>query len=88
MIHELRLSLGCGCDAKWVLELHVEMKTRWNGCQLKSNQLSNRQRERLMRPAAEANYWLVVIKDAHKLFENPPSPPHIRIYKPPSYDEA
>eukprot|EP00656_Telonema_subtile_P057818 TRINITY_DN95_c0_g1_i2.p1 TRINITY_DN95_c0_g1~~TRINITY_DN95_c0_g1_i2.p1 ORF type:complete len:574 (+),score=58.96 TRINITY_DN95_c0_g1_i2:174-1895(+) len=80
--HDLRIRMHEDTNG-WT---EVEVKTRWSGCAPKSNQISSRQRERLQEP--EARFMLMVIGDAGNLFQNPPTSPRIKIYKPPSYKQA
>lgn len=62
----------------------VEVKTRWDGCRVK---LSARQLSRLLDPSDD--YMLLVVGDASRLFESPPSPPQVRIvHSPPRPADA
>lgn len=70
-------------EAEW---RHVEVKTRWSGCDPRMNEMSDRQRKRLLNP--KDSYMLLVVGDAHKLFATPASAPRVRLYEPaPTYME-
>jgi hypothetical protein len=60
---------------------HIEVKTRWRGCDPRMNQISERQLRRLRDP--RDSYMLLVVGDAHKLFGHPPAPPRVRQYESP-----
>ena len=60
---------------------HVEVKTRWSGCDPRMNQMSDRQRERLLDPGD--SYMLLLLGDASRLFESPAAPPRVRLYESP-----
>ena len=58
---------------------HVEVKTRWEGSNPRMNLMSDRQRERLQDPGD--SYMLLLVGDAHRLFENPASAPRVHLYE-------
>ena len=69
--NEIRLD----CGTKWI---DIEVKTRWEGHDPRMNLMSGRQRERLQDP--DDSYMLLVVGDAHRLFESPASPPSVHLY--------